>query len=421
MTLLTLTLKSLANRKFTVALTILSIAVSVMLLLGVERIRIGTKTSFQNTLSGTDLIVGARSGQIPLLLYSVFRIGNPTNNISWSSYQHFAQHPAVQWTIPLSLGDSHRGFRVLGTSKNYFTQYRYGYQRNLVLQQGTIFQDIFDVVLGSEVARQLEYQLGDQIVLNHGLMEVNFGGDHRDKPFKVAGILEKTGTAVDHTLHILLEGYTAIHVDWKNGVPPLPGQEIAKEAVYSMDLTPQTITAFLVGLRSKMVTFQLQRSINEYKREPLLAILPGITLQELWSLFRVAENALRSISIFVVITGLLGMLTMILTTLHERRREMAILRSVGAKPFHIFSLLVSEALLLSTLGVIFGVILLYAGLFSALPFLQKEYGLHIPIEFLSLYDGLLIGIILIVGFLIGCIPAWRAYRNSLADGLTIRL
>ena len=125
MTVVRLALSSLANRWLTALLTVLAIAVSVMLLLGVEKVRTGAKASFANTISGTDLIIGARSGGIQLLLYSVFRIGNATSNMTWRSYEDIRRRPEVAWMIPLSLGDSHRGFRVLGTSDDYFKYYRY--------------------------------------------------------------------------------------------------------------------------------------------------------------------------------------------------------------------------------------------------------------------------------------------------------
>ena len=125
--------KSLMNRKATAILTIMTVAISVVLLLGVERIRTQAKDSFANTISGTDLIVGGRSGQVNLLLYSVFRIGNATNNIDWKSYQEFAHHRAVDWAIPISLGDSHKGFRVMGTNHSYFEHYKYGSKQPLTL------------------------------------------------------------------------------------------------------------------------------------------------------------------------------------------------------------------------------------------------------------------------------------------------
>ncbi len=99
----------------------------------------GAQASFASTISGTDLIVGARSGSVNLLLYSVFRIGNATNNIRWDSFEHFATNPQVKWAIPISLGDSHRGYRVMGTNDSYFEHYQYGRQQNLELASGRAF------------------------------------------------------------------------------------------------------------------------------------------------------------------------------------------------------------------------------------------------------------------------------------------
>jgi putative ABC transport system permease protein len=138
-----LALKSLYNRKFTTILTVASIALSVTLLLGVERIRNEARSSFTNTISGTDLIVGARTGPVQLLLYSVFRIGNATNNISWQSYQDISRNPKVKWTIPISLGDSHQGYRVMGTNKAYFDYFRFAGGRQLELSEGSIFKGVF--------------------------------------------------------------------------------------------------------------------------------------------------------------------------------------------------------------------------------------------------------------------------------------
>jgi putative ABC transport system permease protein len=157
-----LAIKSIRNRKFTTILTVLSIALSVTLLLGVERVRKEAKTSFTNTISGTDLIVGARTGPVQLLLYSVFRIGNATNNISYQRYQQIARKPNVKWTIPISLGDSHQGYRVMGTNADYFEHFRFAGGRQLEISKGQIFEGVFDAVLGADVAQKLDYRLDDK-------------------------------------------------------------------------------------------------------------------------------------------------------------------------------------------------------------------------------------------------------------------
>jgi putative ABC transport system permease protein len=421
MYLIRLALASLANRRFTALLTVFAIALSVCLLLAVERVRTEVRNSFASTISGTDLIVGARSGSINLLLYSVFRIGNATNNIRWDSFEQIAQHPKVKWAIPISLGDSHRGYRVMGTSPDYFAHYQFGRNQALALASGRAFaDDPFEVVLGAEVADALHYQLGEQIVLAHGVATISLV-KHDDKPFTVVGILQRTGTPVDRTLHINLTGMTALHVDWQNGMPANGAGRVSLDQARSMDLQPTAITAVLLGLKSKIATFSVQREINEFRGEPLLAILPGVALQELWSLMGSAEQALFVISLFVVLTGLIGMLTAILTSLNERRREMAILRSVGARPWHIASLLLVEAFSLAAAGVVLGVSLLYLGIALAQSTLQANYGIWLPLALPSRYECSLLGAILAAALLMGVIPAWRAYRQSLADGLSIRL
>ena len=421
MHLIRIALASLDNRRFTALLTVFAIALSVCLLLAVERVRTEARASFANTISGTDLIVGARSGSVNLLLYSVFRIGNATNNIRWDSFEHFANHRQVKWAIPISLGDSHRGYRVMGTSTAYFEHYRYARSQALQLAQGREFaDDPFEVVLGAEVAQALGYGLGEEIVLAHGVARISLV-KHDDKPFTVVGILARTGTPVDRTLHISLAGMEALHIDWQNGMPARGAAQISADQARAMDLQPKQITAFMLGLNSKIATFSLQREINEFRGEPLLAILPGVALQELWSLMGTAEQALFVVSLFVVLTGLIGMLTAILTSLNERRREMAILRSVGARPWHIASLLVLEAFTLALAGVTFGVALLYLGIAGSQGFVQANYGLYLALNAPSSYEWKLLGGILAAAVAMGSVPAWRAYRQSLADGLSIRL
>ncbi|MCP5305973.1 MAG: ABC transporter permease [Chromatiaceae bacterium] len=419
MPILSLAWNSLRNRRFTALLTVISVAFSVTLLVGVERLRTEARTSFASTISGTDLIVGARSGPVQLLLYAVFRIGDATNNISWTSYQDVARNPKVAWSVPISLGDSHRGFRVLGTNTDYFRHYRYARNRGLAVAQGEEFRDLYDAVLGAEVAEKLGYKLGDPIVVAHGAGDVSFAR-HEDKPFRVAGILARTGTPVDRTVHVSLESIEAIHADWQSGVPT-PGVTMSAEHVRKLNLTPKAITAALVGLKSKIGTFQYQRYVNEYPNEPLSAILPGVALSQLWGLIGIAENALLIVSVFVVVVGLFGMLTALLTSLNERRREMAILRSVGARPGHVFALIMGEAGVLTLLGVMLGLALLYLLLVLGQPLVESRFGIFISIGGLSGHEGILLVAVIAAGFLVGSIPSYRAYRLSLADGLSLRI
>lgn len=415
--MLKLALSSLWARRLTATLTMLAVAISVTLLLGVERVRTQARESFASTVSGTDLIVGARSGQVNLLLYSVFRLGNPTNNVGWDAYQEIAKLRGIAWTIPLSLGDSHKGFRVLGTSGDYFKYQRYGRNQPLQLSEGRPFTTPFEAVLGAEVAKKLGYRLGQSIVIAHGAGNTSFSL-HDNLPFNVVGILAPTGTPVDRTVHVPLAGIEAIHLGWDSG---RHSKSVTAEQALAQDLTPKTITAFMVGLNQRILAFQLQRTINTWRSEPLMAILPGAALQELWSLMSVAETALSVIAGFVVVAGLIGMLTTLLAGLNERRRELAILRSLGARPLHLFALLALEAAALTTAGLLVGVLLLYGAEALAMPWLLDRYGLQLMLSWPSERELWLLALVWISGLVIGLLPAWRAYRYSLSDGMSIRL
>lgn len=415
-----LAFKSLLNRRLTAALTVLAVALSVTLFLGVEKIRLGARSSFDNTISSTDLIVGARSGSINLLLYSVFHVGDATNNISWRSVQEIQQHPDIAWTIPLSLGDSMRGFRVLGTNNSYFEHYKYGRKQALSFSGGAEFGDLFDAVLGAEVALSLSLRVGDPLVVAHGLGSTSFA-QHDNLPFKVSGILAPTGTPLDRTVHVSLAGLEAVHHGWESGRHKQTGENAEGLRTLEATLEPASITALLVGLKSRIATLQLQRQINEYQQEPLLAIIPGVALSQLWDVVSVAEQALSAIAGFVIIIGLMVLLTSLFTSLNERRREMALLRALGARPWHIGALLTSEATLLAAAGSMLGVCLVNGLLYFAAPTIEANYGVTLSSLAPGAYDASIVLLVTVAGFVIGLLPAALAYRRSLADGLTVRL
>ncbi|MEM1346759.1 MAG: ABC transporter permease, partial [Pseudomonadota bacterium] len=329
--------------------------------------------------------------------------------------QDLATMPNVAWSVPLSLGDSHRGFRVLGTEAAYFERYKFRGGRSLGFAEGRVFEDVFDAVLGADVAAALGYELGQEIIVAHGLASFSL---HDDKPFRVSGILAKTGTPVDRTVHVSLAGIEAIHVDWQSGAR-IPGLSVSAEEVRSMDLTPKAITAAMIGVTSRLGVFTLQRAINDYPEEPLLAVLPGVALQELWSLVGVAETALAGVSALVIATALLGMAATILAGLGERRREMAILRALGARPRTVVGLLVLEAFFTALAASVLSLALLYGGLVIVQPWLDAAYGLYVSITLPGAREVTILATVVAVGTAIGLIPAIRAYRLSLADGMTV--
>ncbi|CAN5726691.1 ABC transporter permease [soil metagenome] len=459
MFLLALVWKSLTNRLLATSLTFASIALSVALLLGIENVRSGMRESFSNTISRTDLIVGARGGSMQLLLYSVFGIGSPTNNLSWDTYREFVDHPAVAWTIPISLGDSHRGFRVIGTDSSFYAHYRYGGGRAIEFARGTMPGADHELVLGRQVADELGYDVGADVVITHGLYGTGIM-DHDERPFRVTGVLARTFTPVDRALYVTLQGIDAVHEGFMSDPFAAPGgvggpggtalpnfaapPSFAEPAdAHDHDVTgaaadvagagtdepdqhadgsapPEQITAFFLGARSRIATLQLQREINTHEAEPIMAILPGVALAEMWRGVGYAEDALLIVTVFVVIVGLIGMLLSLYSALEARRREMAILRAVGAGAPRIFALLVLESGLLGLAGALGGVTLIYGLLTLLQGVVESTFGLYLPVQPPTRTAYLDLLAVVAASFLIGLVPAVKAYRNSLADGLTLR-
>ena len=415
--LLKLTINSLYARLLTVSMTVLAISLSLMLYLSVEKLRSSAYTSFTNTISQTDLIVGSRTGSVQLLLYSVFRIGNATNNITWESYEDIINRDEIKWSVPISLGDSHKGFRVMGTNTDFFKRYKYRGDRSLKIEEGKYFVDLYDVVIGFGVAEKLGYNISTPLIVSHGLKSFL---EHDDQPFKVSGILAKTGTPVDNTIIVSLEAIEAIHVDWSSGAK-IPGKATSIDQIRNMDLSPSNITAVLLGVNSKLTIFQLQRWINEYPEEALTSILPGVALQELWRIVGVVENILLGISSIVILTTLMGMTAIVFSSLSERRREMAIWRAMGASPKIIIGLLMLEAFIISTVSVIVSTVLLFILLYFIQPWIDSTYGILVTIEMLSLNDIYIFILFILAAMIVSLIPAMRAYWFSINDGMTIKI
>lgn len=413
-------LGSLRNRAITAALTVCTVALSVALLVGVERLRLEARDAFLRSVSGTDLIIGARSHPVQLLLYSVFRLGDPTNNLGWESVERLRDDPRVAWVLPIALGDSHRGFRVVGTDASYFTHVRYAGDQSLAFSSGRAYaggagDGLFEAVVGMDVARKLGYSLGDQIVLAHGTARVSVQ-KHDDRPFTVVGILARSGTPSDQGVFVSLEAIEAIHLNWRGGTRV----NRSPRAISPSQLQPASVSAAFVGLRSRMASFAVQRELNEDPREPMTAILPGVALQQLWSLLGNVERVLQFAAAAVMMAALMVLLTATLASLGERRREMAILRSVGAGPRHVFALLLMETAGLALVGAAAGVAVLELGLVLAAPWLQAQYGLLVQPSWPSTGELARVGAVLVSGVVLGLLPAAVAWRRSLQDGMTVR-
>ena len=425
--MLGLTLRSMLSRKLSLALTIVTLALSVSLFLTIERLRISARDSFDGTVSGVDVLVGARGSDLGLLLYTVFQIGDASPSMRWDSFLDVEKDERVEWAVPISLGDSHRGYRVIATTSDYFDHVRIGRGRLLAFREkNESLLNGFGVVLGSEVARNLKYTMGAPLAVQHGLASA--GDDsHKTQPFIVTGILQPTGTPVDYSLLIHIRAFEAIHEGWNGSVPGATIErhtDVADRTTIDLSgptFEPSLLTAVYVGLKSKRRIFQFVEDIEDRDRaEPLTGVLPGITLSQLWLLVSSAENALLIFSVLIVIVALAGQMTLLVATLDLRRREIAIYRAMGAQPLTIAGLLVVEAAFISTAAAACGVILTLAGTWIASQVLGAF--LKLDLNAIMLLPSQIQALIAFVSVSVvtGLVPAMLAYRSSLQDGMRSR-
>ena len=306
---------------------------------------------------------------------------------------------------------------MIGTETVFFKHFRFGDQQPLMFAEGKPFDDLYDAVIGANVAKKLGYGIGEKMVLSHGTS--TFGSpQHGDKPFVVTGILEPTGTPVDNSIQVSLKAIEAIHIDWKNGSRSL--LKISAKQTRKLKLEPKQITAMMVGLKNPIYTFKMQRTINQWRSEPLLAILPGSTLAQLWQSIGMFENILLAIAAMVLVSALIGMLITLLSTLNERRREMAIFRALGMHSWDIIKLFAIEAALIMSSASALGLLGLYSLLAISLPFIANHYGLHLDFALLDSEQIMLLSGTFVLALILSLLPGWLAYRQSLADGLTVK-
>ncbi|NBQ12277.1 MAG: ABC transporter permease [Gammaproteobacteria bacterium] len=398
--LLRLATASLLARRRTTGLMLLALTLSCALLFGVEKLRSELRTSAYAAVGAVDLIVGARTAPEQLLLATVFHYGALSTPLPRSTEARLAAHPAVRFALPLSLGDSVAGLPVVGTVPAYFAHLGTPPEGALAFQAGAPFTSDEEVVLGAEAARRLGKDLGDPLTLSHGLGAQSFL-EHGDHPLQVVGILAPTGTPLDQRVLVSLEALHAAHDGVASGAPE-----------------EENISALLLGLAPRAAALGLAAQLNRSEDPPLTAALPALTLAGLLRWLGAGEAVLRVLSIFVMVVALTGMLAMMLASLEQRRREMAVLRALGAGFGTLLALLLAEALILTFLAIGLGLGLVHGGLALAAPALQSATGLALQDLGPTPGEGLLVLGALALATLAGLLPAWLAARRALMDGLS---
>lgn len=444
-----LALQSLLNRKTTTILTFSALLVSVSLLFAIEHIRVQTQDNFKRTVSGIDLVVAARSSQINVLLSSVFRMGANPNAVSWQTYEAISANPQVIWTIPLALGDSYKGFSVVGTTLSYFEHYKFGAKQALSVASGRLFASPTEAVLGASVAKSLGLQVGQSIVVSHGSGNVSFS-HHDHHPLLITGILAPTGTPVDKSVHVPLIAIEQMHKPAAQSLRSsfsrapsaikepmsspidkakasshedehghnhsqdlvLSGIPDIAQGTYDLIGKPSQISAVMVKAQSPFAILTLQRDLNQYEDEAISAIMPQLALAELWQTIGSIETVLQIIAMLVLLASLIGLVTMLLASMHERRNEIASLRAVGASPWFIASLIQAEAIMISIFALAGAYLTVSLSIIGLSSWLLSEYGMFVSANIYSSGIAVYAASVLVLTVIVAIIPALTAYRSA---------
>ena len=415
--MLSLLLKSIRSRIIPTSLVTISLMASMVLLLSIERIQQGAEEGFNQSISGVDVIIGPRSSSLELVLYTVFHLGRPTNNITTKTIDDIKLRNDIDWIVPIALGDSHKGFRVIATQSNYFEHIKYSDNQSLTFLKGRAFSELPEVVLGSDVADKLNYSLGSNIQITHGSVEAT-GNKHDDFSFKASGILNKTGTPIDQAIFVDLKGYELLHLGWKSGKKVFSLDNIDLSTIPKEDLNPKTLTAAFVGLKSKLTLFNFSKSIREYPNEAISAVIPGVALSELWSIVGLVDKGFELLSWIIIAISLIAMITLIIASLDNRKQEMTIYRANGASPRFLATMVIYESLVIGLVAIIGAIILVTIVTYFATSQLNLTLGISPSFQWISLGDIKVFSVILLAGVLSSLIPAVMVFRKNLHQTLS---
>jgi putative ABC transport system permease protein len=326
----------LAARPLLTALHILMIAIGMGTMVLVALFTAQTEERLQRDAAPVDLVVGAKGSPLQLILSAVLQVDVPTGNINYGEAKKIASHAMVAAAIPVSLGDSFRGYRIVGTDVGYLDLY------GARLAAGRKFDREMEAVLGAEVARRTGLAAGSRFAGAHGLG--SGGGAHADHPYEVVGVLAPTGTVVDRLVVTSLASVWEVHEQHGPGVQP---KDESRE-----------ITALLIRYRTPLAAALLPRHINS--TTTMQAASPAYESARLMNLVGVGVEALRILAVVLMATAAVSIFVALTSALQERRYDLALLRTLGARPATLFALLAAEGVTLVVAGVILGLALGHA-------------------------------------------------------------
>lgn len=415
MNLLKISTNNLKDKPLTTFLSILLMALGIaiisLLLLAGKQI----EEKFSRNVAGIDMVVGAKGSPLQLILASIYQVDSPTGNISMEEANRLTRSPLVKSTIPLSMGDSYQGYRIVGSNEKYLEHFQAEFET------GKAFSQAMEMVVGSKVAKNLGLKVGDAFSSQHG-----FDGEgeaHKEKQFKVVGILKTTNSVLDALMITPLESVWAVHDEHHevevgkgaNALKLLEEEQPQTDQEHHHEENSKEITSLLVKFRNPAMGMMMARSINQ--NSTLQTATPAIEINRLFALLGVGVDALKWIALVIIIVSGLSVFVSLYNSLKERKYEMALMLSMGASRTKLFLLLLSEGLIISVIGFVIGIFLSRIGLWIMSENVEQNF--HYDFNVLSLLTEefyLLLGA-LFIGLLAATIPSLGIYNINISKTL----
>lgn len=440
MRLPTLVVRNLRRRPLATVLTGLSVALGVALYAAVSALREASEQGFQRSASICNLVVGAKGSSLQLVLNTLYHMGQSPGNVPYSLYQEVDSMRGVEWAVPLAVGDTYRGHRIVGITSNFFDEVQLGREDNaepLRFTAGEGFSygraqldalkaeldeheehgedhtghdhfiedhpELYFAVLGAEAAKNTGLGVGDSIVPSHGLDEGAFD-HHEEAACRIVGVLERTGTPIDRAIYVPLGTYYVID-----------DHQPDERTVEGGARDPRGVSGILVNARAGFYKINVWRDLND--RLDAQAAQPPQEVKALFELVGTADRVLRLVSLLVVVVALVGVMVAIYNTMGARRKEFAILRALGARRSTVLGLVTAESASIALLGGLLGLLLATVALAVASGRVQELTGVSLAVS-PGLAELQLLGAVVLAGALAGLVPAWSAYRTEAARHLS---
>lgn len=454
MNILQLSWKNLKYKPLSTFLSVLLFALGVGLISTLFLLDKQLEDNFEKNLAGIDLVIGAKGSPLQLILSSMYHIDAPTGNISLKEVRPFLnpKHPLIEQAIPLSMGDSYRGYRILGTTQDILGLY------DAEIREGKVWERNFEVTIGSSIASELGLKIGDNFQSSHGFIEDDHLSHDDAEAFKVVGILKPTGAVIDQLILTTTQSFWLVH-DHDHGHEETtettsdeteethdhahegedehghdghehahdghdhshdghdhgPVHDIPKPLLEEDE--SNAITSLLIKFKGRnFQALNMGRSINE--NTDMQAATPAIEVNRLFSLMNTGEQALRILAIVIIFVSALSIFISLFSSLKERKYELALMRVMGARPSRLFILIVLEGVLLAILGYLLGLLLSHGGMEVFANAMRESYRYSFSGKmFLPQEWWLLVGA-LGIGFIAAMLPAIQAARTDISETLT---